>query len=196
MTERAGVRMTLQIESIIEEKKNRLAPIVLKKAVKRGQFTLASGLKSDYYVNGKMVTLDSEGLYLIAEIMLDKLEGIECDAVGGLTLGADSIVGAMTALSFKRDRALSGFIVRRKPKTHGTKTLIEGDLRKGMKVAIVDDVSTTGVSSAKAIDAAKSIGCEIVKVLMVVDRRQGAAERFKKMKLTFDPIFTKEDLGL
>ena len=177
-------------------KKTRLKEILLDKAIKFGDFTLASGQKSNYYINCKMATLDSEGLYLIAEMMLDKLDGIECDAVGGLTLGADSIVGAMTALAHSRGRKMLGFIVRKESKDHGTKSLIEGPLAEGMKVAIIEDVSTTGGSAARAIDAAKAIGCEIVKVLVIVDRRQGGGERFAAMNISFDPIFRKEELGL
>jgi orotate phosphoribosyltransferase len=180
----------------MNDKKARLREILLEKAIKFGDFTLASGQKSSYYINGKMATLDSEGLYLIAQIMLDKLEGIECDAVGGLTLGADPIVGAMTALAHERGRRLSGFIVRKEAKDHGTKSRIEGPLANGSRVAIIEDVSTTGASAAKAIEAAQAMGCQVVKVLVVVDRRQGASERFQQMNILFDPIFRKEELGL
>ncbi len=174
----------------------RLRAILLEKAIKFGDFTLASGQKSKYYINSKMASLDSEGLYLIAELMLDKLEGIECDAVGGLTLGADPIVGAIIALAHRRGKLLKGFIVRKESKDHGTKSLIEGPLAEGAKVAIVEDVATTGGSALKAIEAAKALNCEIVKVLVIVDRRQGAEEKFQEINIQFDPIFRKEELGL
>ena len=161
-----------------------------------GDFTLASGKKSNYYINCKMATLDSEGLYHIAELMLNKLDGIECDAIGGLTLGADPIVGAMTALAHKRGRKLLGFIVRKEAKDHGTKSMVEGPLGEGMKVAIIEDVATTGGSASKAIEAALAFNCDIVKILVIVDRRQGAEEKFREMKIAFDPVFRKEDLGL
>jgi len=176
--------------------KFRLKEILLEKAIKFGDFTLASGQKSNYYINCKMATLDSEGLYLISELMLDKLVNIECDAVGGLTLGADPIVGAMTALAHKRGRKLVGFIVRKEAKDHGTKNQIEGPLVPEMKVAIIEDVATTGGSAVKAIEAAQSMGCQIVKILVIVDRRQGAGEKFQNMGIDFDPIFRKEELGL
>jgi orotate phosphoribosyltransferase len=174
----------------------RLKEILLEKAIKFGDFTLASGKKSNYYINCKMATLDSEGLYHIAELMLDKLDGLECDAVGGLTLGADPIVGAMTALAHKRGRKLLGFLVRKEAKDHGTKSMVEGPLADGMKVAIIEDVATTGGSAGKAIEAALAFNCQIVKILVIVDRRQGAEEKFREMKIDFDPIFRKEDLGL
>jgi len=176
--------------------KSRLREILLEKAIKFGDFTLASGQKSNYYINCKMATLDSEGLYHIAELMLDKLDGIECDAVGGLTIGADPIVGARVALAHKRGRKLVGFLVRKEAKDHGTKNLIEGPLGEGMKVAIIEDVATTGGSAGKAIDAARALHCEIVKILVIVDRRQGAEEKFRAMNIPFDPIFRKEELGL
>ncbi len=180
----------------MNDKKTRLKEILLEKAVKFGDFTLASGKKSNYYINGKMATLDSEGLYLTAEFMLDKLDGIDCDAVGGLTLGADPIIGAVTALAHQRGRKMIGFIVRKETKDHGTRSLVEGPLQEGMKVAIIEDVSTTGGSATKAINAAREFGCEIVKILVLVDRRQGAEDKFREMGLAFDPIFRKEELGL
>jgi orotate phosphoribosyltransferase len=180
----------------MDDKKKRLREILLERAIKFGDFTLVSGQKSNYYINCRMATLDSEGLYLIAELMLDKLEGIQCDAIGGLTLGADPIIGGMVALAHKRGRKLAGFIVRKETKDHGTKSPIEGPLGDGMKVAIIEDVATTGGSALKAIEAAKDFGCEIAKVLVIVDRRQGAEEEFRDMHIPFDPIFRKEELGL
>ena len=180
----------------MNEKKDSLKKLLLKKAVKFGDFTLVSGQKSNYYINCKMATLDGEGLHLIADLMLDKLEGKSCDAVGGLTLGADPIVGAMIALADMRNRKLGGFIVRKEAKGHGTQNQIEGPLPTGLKVAIIEDVSTTGASAGKAIEAVSALGCEIVKVLVVVDRRAGASEKFESMNIPFDPIFRKEELGL
>jgi orotate phosphoribosyltransferase len=180
----------------MDGRKDRLREILLEKAIKFGDFTLASGQKSNYYINCKMATLDAEGLYLIAELMLDKLDDVACDAVGGLTLGADPIIGAMTALAHKRGRKLSGFIVRKEAKDHGTRSQVEGPLVDGMKVAIIEDVATTGGSAEKAIEAALAFNCEITKVLVIVDRRQGAEEKFRSLNIRFDPIFRKEELGL
>jgi orotate phosphoribosyltransferase len=180
----------------MNDKKTRLKEILLEKAIKFGDFTLASGKKSNYYINGKMATLNSEGLYLAAELMLDRLDGLECDAVGGLTLGADPIIGAVIAMAHLRGRRMVGFIVRKETKDHGTKSLVEGPLREGMKVAIIEDVATTGGSAIRAIDAVRVFGCEIVKILVLVDRRQGAEEKFGEMGIKFDPIFRNEDLGI
>lgn len=181
---------------MVSEKKNRLKEILLEKAVKFGNFTLASGQKSTYYINGKLATLDSEGLNLMAEIMLDMLEGIEIDAIGGPTLGADPMIGAVIALAHNRGRKLTGFIVRKESKDHGTKSLIEGPVAKGMKAVIIEDVATTGGSATKAIEAARTAGCEIVKVMVIVDRGQGAREHFQKLNIPYEAIFSKEELGL
>jgi len=176
--------------------RERLKEILLEKAIKFGDFTLASGKKSTYYINGKMATLDSEGLNLTAEIFLDMLDNVECDAVGGPTLGADPIIGAMLALAHNRGRKLSGLIVRKETKDHGTGKLIEGPIEKGMKIAVVEDVTTTGGSAARAIDAFRAAECEVVKVMTIVDRRQGAAEKLAAMNVLYEPIFTKIDLDL
>ncbi len=181
---------------LVSDKKNRLKEILLEKAVKFGDFTLASGQKSTYYINGKLATLDSEGLNLTAEIMLDMLENTDIDAVGGPTLGADPMIGAVIALAHNRGRKLTGFIVRKETKDHGTKSLVEGPVAEGMKAVIIEDVATTGGSATKAIEAARAAGCEIVKVMVIVDRDQGAREHFQKLNIPYEAIFSKEELGL
>ncbi len=180
----------------MKDKKSRLKEKLFEKAVRFGDFTLASGLKSTYYINGKMATLDSEGLNMISEVMLDMLENTECDAVGGPTLGADPMVGGIIALAHNRGRKLTGFIVRKESKDHGTKNLIEGPLEPGMKTIVIEDVATTGGSAKKAIDAVRAFGCDVVGVLVIVDRDQGAKELLNEMGIPFEPIFTKAELGL
>lgn len=188
--------MHREMINVNEDKKKRLREILLEKAVKFGDFTLASGQKSNYYINGKMATLDSEGLNLAAQIFLDMLENTGCDAVGGPTLGADPIIGAMIALAHVRGKKMAGLIVRKETKNHGTQSLIEGPLEKGMKVAVVEDVTTTGGSPGRAVDAFRAAGCEVVKVMTIVDRQQGAAEKLGAMNVTYEPIFAKTELGL
>jgi orotate phosphoribosyltransferase len=183
-------------EILVNDKKNRLKEILLEKAIKFGDFTLASGQKSSYYINGKLATLDSEGLNLTAEIMLDMLADTDFDAIGGPTLGADPMIGAVIALAHTRGRRLTGFIVRKESKGHGTKSLVEGPIAKGMKAVIVEDVATTGGSATKAIEAARAQGCEIVKVMVIVDRDQGAIEHFQKLNIPYEAIFSKEEMGL
>jgi orotate phosphoribosyltransferase len=179
-----------------DDKKARLKEKLFERAIRFGDFTLTSGKKSTYYINGKMATLDSEGVNLVAEVMLDMLEDSDCDAVGGPTLGADPMVGAIIALAHNRGRKLTGFIVRKESKGHGTRSLIEGPLDKGMKTVIVEDVATTGGSIIKAINAVRDFGCEVLKVMVIVDRKEGAIENLKKINMPYEAIFSKEELGL
>ena len=156
-------------------------------AVKFGDFTLASGKKSDFYVDCRKVTLHPKGAKLIGKIILEKIKGIKVDAVGGLTLGADPIIGAVITLS-----DIPGFIVRKKAKEHGTQQKIEGLIEKGWNVVIVEDVATTGGSAKQAIEAAEAVGAKVVKVIAVVDRQEGASDALKVYD--FDPICKKSDL--
>lgn len=178
------------------DKRKRLLTLFMEKAVKRGEFILASGQKSNYYINGKYLALDSEGLALMAELILDKIQEQDIEAVGGLTLGADPIIGAVIAMAYHRGMHLDGFIVRKEPKGHGTRSLIEGPVRDGANVVIIEDVTTTGSSALKAIEAVKPFGCKIAKIISLVDRKQGASENFAAQGYLFDPIFTKDELGL
>lgn len=153
-------------------------------AVKTGEFTLSSGKKSDFYIDCRKVTLHPKGAKLIGKIILEKIKGLKVDAVGGMTLGADPIVGAVITLS-----DLPGFIVRKKEKEHGTKQKIEGLIEPGWNVVIVEDVATTGGSALQAIEAAEAAGAKVVKVISVVDREEGAAEALQNYN--FDPILKK-----
>ncbi|HHT9124510.1 MAG TPA: orotate phosphoribosyltransferase [Candidatus Brocadiia bacterium] len=174
----------------------RLLEILKEKSLMFGDFKLSSGLRSNYYIDGKKTTLDPEGLYLIAEIILEMIKDDRADAIGGPTLGADSIVGAVTSLSFQKNCPVKGFIVRKEAKGHGTGNKIEGVLEKGSRVVIVEDVVTTGESIIKAINAVKELECNVVRIISIVDREQGARQRFAVMGFTYTPIFKLTDLGL
>ncbi len=156
-------------------------------AFKFGDFTLSSGKKSDFYVDCRKVTLHPLGAKLIGRLVLDKIKGVKVDAVGGMTMGADPIIGAVITLG-----DIPGFIVRKKAKEHGTKQRIEGILQPGWNVLIVEDVATTGGSALEAIQAAEEAGAKVVKVISVVDREEGA--RAALAKYDFDPILRKSDL--
>ena len=160
----------------------RLLQLILERAYRDGlDIVLASGKRSSFYINGKKITLHPEGLNLLANLMLDELQQFpQVTAIGGLTLGADPIAGAMCALSHARGRPLKAFLVRKEQKGHGTGSLVEGDLDKGEKVAIVEDTMTTGGSSRKAIDAVRALGAEPVVVLAMVDREDADAEPFRR----------------
>jgi len=171
------------------------------KALKFGDFTLASGRKSTYYLDGKQVTLDAQGARLIAEGMLELLAGELTGgklpaAVGGMSIGADPIVGAVIALAGVRGLPLKGFMVRKEPKGHGTQRFIEGPVQPGEHVAIVEDVVTTGGSSLTAIERAEEFGLKVVGVLAIVDRLEGGAEAFAERGYAFASLLTIRELGV
>lgn len=166
------------------------------KALKRGDFTLASGKKSSYYLDGKQVTLDSGGAVLIAEGILELLTESKPTAVGGMSIGADPITAAVITLAGLRSQLLLGFMVRKEPKTHGTKQYLEGPVQAGMKVAIVEDVVTTGSSSLQAINRVEDFGCQVVQVIAIVDRLEGGREVFAERGYPFASLLTIRDFGI
>jgi orotate phosphoribosyltransferase len=178
--------------------RQRLIALLKRDALRLGSFTLASGRTSHYYIDGRRLSLSAEGAALIGNGVLSLLtEYPEVTAVGGLTLGADPIVGATLALAPLHGRAaLRGFLVRKQVKTHGTGNLVEGPLDPGAIVAIVDDVATTGGSSLQAVDAALALGCKVAVVIAVLDRLEGAGAAFAARGLVFRPLLTLGDLGL
>jgi orotate phosphoribosyltransferase len=178
--------------------RDRLISLLKRDALRFGQFLLASGKTSHYYVDGRRVTLSAEGARVIGEGVIDILHSRpEIQAIGGLTMGADPIVGAVLALAPAREReALRGFLVRKETKAHGTGRLIEGPLEPGMTVAIVDDVATTGGSSLKAVEAVEAIGCTVACVIAVLDRLEGAGETFRARGLDFFALATVDELGV
>jgi orotate phosphoribosyltransferase len=178
--------------------RQRLIELLQRDALKKGAFTLASGRSSHYYVDGRKVTLSAEGAALIAAGMLEILAGEpKIDAVGGLTMGADPIVGATLALAPGAGLShLRGFLVRKEAKGHGTGKLVEGPLEPGSHVAIVDDVATTGGSSLQAVDAVAAMECKVVVVIAVLDRLEGAAAAFAAQGLPFRSLLTIRDLGV
>ena len=174
----------------MDEVREKLKNIVRENSILHGNFILSSGKESNYYIDARLSTLHPEGLYLIGKIFLNEIyKNPEIKVVGGPTMGADPIVGSILSLSYQIGNPLRGFIVRKGEKDHGTGKLIEGNLRKGDRVAIVEDVATTGASIIRAIEAAKKAGAGIEKVLVIVDRREGAREKVKEMGHEFFSIF-------
>lgn len=175
-------------------KRERLKEIIIEKSLKRGDFTLASGAKSDYLFDLKTTMLDPEGANLIGHLVLEKLDN-DIDAIGGLELGACPAVSNVCVISYQINRPLKTFYVRKEKKGRGTDQLIEGcKLEKGYKVVILDDVTTKGGSVKEAIKAAQNAGCEVVKVLSIVDREEGAEANLAKDGIALDSIFSKSEL--
>lgn len=179
----------------MKDNREKLKLILKNKSILKGDFTLASGKKSNYYIDARLTTLDPEGVNLISRIFLDEIKkNPEIKVVGGPTMGADPIVGATIALSHELGKSLSGFLVRKEEKGHGTGKIIEGNLKEGDKVAVVEDVVTTGGSVFKAIDAIEKFGVKVEKVLVVVDREAGGEELFKEKGYELFSIFKVSEL--
>jgi len=153
-----------------------------------GEFTLASGKKSNHYFEGKRLTLHPEGAYQVGRELLDELAEIGVDAIGGLAMGAFPMITAVALVSHLEGKPIPSFIVREVPKEHGTKRQIEGHLKEGSKVAIVDDVITTGGSVSKAIEAVEAANCKVVKVIVLVDRHEGGSDQLKNEGYDFTAI--------
>lgn len=182
----------------MQDIRRRLIEILRCRSLKIGRFTLTSGLTSFYYFDSKPTTLDPEGAYLTAKLILESIreQGIEVDAIGGMTLGADPIVSAVAAVSFAERghyRPLPAFIVRKGPKKHGTERFIEGfSGPSGTSVAIIDDVCTTGGSTLNSIHRAEEAGYRVEAVFALVDRLQGGSEALSSYR--FLPLITSEEL--
>lgn len=175
--------------------RDRLKEILLENSILRGKFKLSSGKESDYYIDARLTTLHPEGVSLISRIFLEEIRRDEkITAVGGPTMGADPIVGALLSESHRAGYPLTGFLVRKKEKDHGTAKLIEGGLRPEDGAAIVEDVVTTGGSVILAVDAVRSLGAEVRKALVVVDREDGADENLKKIGVELYSIFKISEL--
>jgi len=171
----------------------RLAEIIRKRSFGRGEITLASGRKSDFYFNLKPTMLDPEGAALLAELTYEALKDDQLDFVGGLEMGAVPLAGAIAQLSWIKGHPIAAFFVRKKPKEHGARLAIEGlakgESLDGKRIVVVEDVTTTGGSAMKAVEAVREAGAEVAFVLSLVDREEGAAEAFAAQGLDFRAIY-------
>jgi orotate phosphoribosyltransferase len=160
-----------------------LLALLAERSTKRGQFTLASGKQSKYYVDARLTTMSPEGLAVIGPLALATLRksGWEIDAVGGLTLGADPISYAISYASADSVRPLRAFTVRKEAKSHGTGKTIEGPFKKGDRVAVIEDVITTGGSAVRAIEAVRAANGTVAGVLALVDREEGGRQAIEAM---------------
>jgi len=175
--------------------KQELLKQIQEKAVVRGERKLASGKISQYYIDGKQVTLDAQGLFLAAKVILHMVQAAGADAVGGPTLGADPLAAAVSVLSSQSGKPIKAFIVRKEVKDHGMQKMIEGPaLQPGDKVVMLEDVITTGGSVLKAIREVEALGAKVIKTICLVDRHEGASETLASYN--YSPIFTLRDLGL
>jgi orotate phosphoribosyltransferase len=177
--------------------KKKLMQLIFEKAFKYSEepvFKLVSGRMSNYYFNCKAVTLHPEGMYLIGNIIFDMIRESNAKGVGGLTLGADPIADAVAYTSYLKKEPVEAFVVRKTAKAHGTMQWIEGNVKAGDKVVIVDDVITTGKSTIEAINKAKEAGLDIVKVIALIDRQEGGKENIEALGPTVAAVITREEV--
>lgn len=160
-----------------------------------GKFKLASGRTSDVYIDAKKTTLSSEAMELIGYSLFQELKLEPIDGIGGLTLGADPIAVSAAIVSTMHGKGLDAFVIRKEPKTHGTMKWIEGNLKPGATVCIVEDVSTTGESAITAIMRAREEGLQVRCVIALVDRQEGAYDNIlAKTGLRLYALHTKAEL--
>lgn len=180
-----------------DEMKKRLAEIILERSFRYSEdppFTLSSGRKSPYYFDCKPTTLDPEGMNLIGRLVFDMLKDSQATAAGGLTLGADPIANALSLISYQLGRPIKSFIVRKDAKGHGTKNRIEGNVKAGEKVVVVDDVVTTGASTITAIESAREAGLIVERAVVLIDREEGGMENIKALVERVDPVLTRSEI--
>ena len=157
-------------------------------------FKLVSGRVSRFYVNCKPTTLSARGMYLVGHLMFDEIKDSRAAAVGGLTFGADPLAVATAFASELRGQPINAFSIRKTQKDHGIVRWIEGDVQPGQRVVIIDDVATTGGSTIKAIERARSEGLEVVKSVILVDRQEGGLDNIRMHVEDVSAIISRDDL--
>ena len=185
-----------------DEAKTALLELLRSRSVFRGEFTLSSGAKSNYYIDCRLTTFDPEGAWLVAQTMHTLIRNeqaarnVRVDAVGGLTMGADPIALAMGMYSHSRKDApaLRVFSVRKSPKAHGQTKLIEGNFKKGDSVVVIDDVVTRGESTIAAINAVEKEGGTVAFVAVLVDRQEGGREKIEALGHPVVALFQRGEL--
>ena len=174
-----------------------LQSLILEKALKFGDFTLASGKKATFYLDCRQVTLDSVGAKLIGEGILELLQQNSTpQAVGGMVIGADPITAAVITAAAYQNIPLKGFMVRKQSKGHGTNQYVEGPITAGDRVVIVEDVVTTGGSSLEAIERVEALGMTVDGIIAIIDRLEGGREAFEAKGYSFRSLFTVRDFGI
>ena len=180
--------------------KKRLIELVIERTFKfsaKPTFKLVSGKTSSFYYNCKPTTLNPEGMYLIGQLLYDLVKGcksLKIKAIGGLTLGADPVANAIAYTSYLKGDSIESFVVRKEPKKHGTMQWIEGQVKKGDKVMIVEDVITTGSSTLKAVNRAKKCGLKVQGVIVLIDRQEGGREKVEALGLPLKALLTKDEI--
>ena|SRR5438132_11501704 len=178
--------------------RQRLREMLLERSVRRGDFLLASGRRSSFYIDARQTTMSGEGLVVIGALGLERLaaRGWQPQLIGGLTLGADPVAYAIAAAAHARGTPLDAFTVRKQPKDHGTEKRIEGRFAPGASVVVVEDVITTGRSAQEATRVVAAEGGRVLGILAVVDRDEGGRATLERAGYPVDALITARELGL
>jgi len=181
--------------SDLSSKRERLLTIVRNQSWLRDrEFHLTSGRSSNFFIDLKKTMFDPEGAALLADILFDRIRNEDVDYIGGMEAGGIPIVAILIMRSWP-EKPLKGFFVRKAAKGHGTDERIDGFIERGAKVILFEDVTTTGGSAMQVVDQARRLGCDVVKVISVVDRLEGAAENFREAGVKFEALFTRRDFS-
>jgi orotate phosphoribosyltransferase len=174
--------------------RHKLLDLFCQLAYQEGDFLLSSGLRSSYYVNKTQVTLHPQGALAVGRLLFPLLP-VDTQAVGGLTMGADPIVTAVSIVSVYENRPIPALIIRKEAKGYGTRAYIEGpSLPEGAKVVVLEDVVTTGQSALKAVERLKDAGYTVTQVISLVDRQQGGGELYQSAGLKFETLFSIQEV--
>lgn len=180
----------------LKDYKERLFRLIKRDAYHEGEIKLASGKTSNYYIDARAVTLSAEGAFLCAGIVFELVKDKNIKAVGGPTLGADPIVGALASFSFQNNKPINTFLIRKTPKSHGRMLQVEGpELKPGEEVVLIDDVATTGGSIVDAISILKGMQVKVREAIVLVDRQDGAAETLSKHGCSLISIFKASEFS-
>ena len=182
------------VDKMAQSDRDALRQMLLDRSMKFGEFVLSSGATSHYYIDVRKTSLHPAGLKMITRLFWEQLEEDGVTAIGGLTMGADPLVAGLMWWSLEAGKPLEGFLVRKNPKDHGMRGSVEGNLAGHKRVAILDDVITSGESALIACEAAESYKAEVVRVLAVVDRAQGAPQIFQQRGYNYTSLFAIGDL--
>jgi orotate phosphoribosyltransferase len=175
------------------ELRDRLFALLQEKAFRRGRVVLASGRESDFYFDMKPAMLDPDGAALMADLILQQIQKVSADCVGGLEMGAVPLVAPVAMRSLAFGRRLPGFFVRKAVKDHGTKKRVDGTDIAGKTVVILEDVTTTGASAMDAVKAVEEAGAKVALVLSILDRGEGAAALYAEAGIPFTSLFRAEE---
>lgn len=178
----------------IEQCKDRLFKLINTQAFFRGDFVLSSGKKSNYYLDARLVTLSSEGAYLCGRLIYDCVKDVSPTAIGGPTLGADPMVGAVGAMSFVEGHPVKTFIIRKEAKGHGKGKMVEGpELKTEDVIVVIDDVATTGKAFIHSVKALSEDGLKPVCCVCIIDRQDGATEAMAAEGIALRSLFKAEE---